>query len=222
MAPSRQPTKRDDRFAELKEPEAAPPFGKSVIRPPVSSRKVNADTQTGEVATRLQFWRRENGVRGLRRAEIGQMDPRARNSTRFAPERLPQPGAVTFGRKISLERAGRFRLKSAPSFLRPRIVSRLGPSLRLGKAPPSPSACRGGGNTTAACKNRNRRGGCLENAIDRPAAKPAKRVGNSRLAVRKAIYGIWSGRRDLNPRPQPWQGCALPLSYVRFLAPFNP
>ena len=25
----------------------------------------------------------------------------------------------------------------------------------------------------------------------------------------------WSGRRDLNPRPQPWQGCALPLSYFR-------
>jgi len=27
----------------------------------------------------------------------------------------------------------------------------------------------------------------------------------------------WSGRRDSNPRPQPWQGCALPLSYSRFL-----
>lgn len=25
----------------------------------------------------------------------------------------------------------------------------------------------------------------------------------------------WSGRRDLNPRHQPWQGCALPLSYTR-------
>src|SRR5690606_11201634 len=25
----------------------------------------------------------------------------------------------------------------------------------------------------------------------------------------------WSGRRDSNPRPQPWQGCALPLSYTR-------
>ena len=28
----------------------------------------------------------------------------------------------------------------------------------------------------------------------------------------------WSGRRDSNPRPQPWQGCALPLSYARSLA----
>ena len=25
----------------------------------------------------------------------------------------------------------------------------------------------------------------------------------------------WSGRRDLNPRPSPWQGDALPLSYFR-------
>ena len=28
---------------------------------------------------------------------------------------------------------------------------------------------------------------------------------------------VWSGRRDLNPRPQPWQGCALPLSYARII-----
>src|SRR5262249_51771731 len=25
----------------------------------------------------------------------------------------------------------------------------------------------------------------------------------------------WIGKRDSNPRPQPWQGCALPLSYSR-------
>ncbi len=34
---------------------------------------------------------------------------------------------------------------------------------------------------------------------------------------------FWSGRRDSNPRPQPWQGCALPLSYTRIrgtAAPF--
>ena len=29
------------------------------------------------------------------------------------------------------------------------------------------------------------------------------------------FFKNWSGRRDLNPRPQPWQGCALPLSYTR-------
>ena len=26
---------------------------------------------------------------------------------------------------------------------------------------------------------------------------------------------VWSGRRGLNPRPRPWQGRALPLSYFR-------
>jgi hypothetical protein len=26
---------------------------------------------------------------------------------------------------------------------------------------------------------------------------------------------FWSGKRDLNPRPSPWQGDALPLSYSR-------
>ena len=29
----------------------------------------------------------------------------------------------------------------------------------------------------------------------------------------------WSGRRDSNSRPQPWQGCALPLSYARVSGP---
>ncbi len=27
----------------------------------------------------------------------------------------------------------------------------------------------------------------------------------------------WSGQWDLNPRHQPWQGCALPLSYTRIV-----
>ena len=30
-----------------------------------------------------------------------------------------------------------------------------------------------------------------------------------------AAEKIWSGRRDSNPRPRPWQGRALPLSYTR-------
>ena len=29
----------------------------------------------------------------------------------------------------------------------------------------------------------------------------------------------WSGRRDSNPRPSPWQGDALPLRHFRILAP---
>ena len=34
----------------------------------------------------------------------------------------------------------------------------------------------------------------------------------------------WSGRRGSNPRPQPWQGCAIPLSHsrkLRFCKPFD-
>ena len=29
------------------------------------------------------------------------------------------------------------------------------------------------------------------------------------------MRNVWSGRRDSNPRPRPWQGRALPLSYTR-------
>src|SRR4051794_8136792 len=32
----------------------------------------------------------------------------------------------------------------------------------------------------------------------------------------------WSGRWDSNPRPQPWQGCALPLSYARLTCRARP
>ena len=40
----------------------------------------------------------------------------------------------------------------------------------------------------------------------------------SRRPLRNSVdfaWRNWSGRRDSNPRPQPWQGCALPLSYTR-------
>src|SRR6056297_2890958 len=41
----------------------------------------------------------------------------------------------------------------------------------------------------------------------------------SRPEKEKAGYNpalfFWSGKRDLNPRLQPWQGCTLPLSYSR-------
>ena len=29
------------------------------------------------------------------------------------------------------------------------------------------------------------------------------------------VMFLWSGKRDSNPRLQPWQGCTLPLSYSR-------
>ena len=31
----------------------------------------------------------------------------------------------------------------------------------------------------------------------------------------RITFSYWSGKRDSNSRPQPWQGCALPLSYSR-------
>ena len=34
-------------------------------------------------------------------------------------------------------------------------------------------------------------------------------------ALPLGYVALWSGRRDLNPRLQPWQGCTLPLSYSR-------
>jgi hypothetical protein len=60
----------------------------------------------------------------------------------------------------------------------------------------------------------------------RPEKKPKpgmpawSREGIWLLALRDsrvsgASKKVWSGRRDSNPRLQPWQGCALPLSYAR-------
>src|SRR4051794_24858341 len=53
----------------------------------------------------------------------------------------------------------------------------------------------------------------------------ARRLSSTRCATARASRSrpvespdskdSWSGRRDSNPRPQPWQGCALPLSYAR-------
>ena len=37
----------------------------------------------------------------------------------------------------------------------------------------------------------------------------------SALPLGYSALRFWSGRRDLNPRLQPWQGCTLPLSYSR-------
>src|SRR6266480_5993320 len=44
---------------------------------------------------------------------------------------------------------------------------------------------------------------------------------NDKTAFRRPVGSysdnkeIWSGRRGSNPRPRPWQGRALPLSYTR-------
>ena len=46
-----------------------------------------------------------------------------------------------------------------------------------------------------------------------------KRKGRQKAACHRSgslpLKKIWSGRRGSNPRPRPWQGRALPLSYTR-------
>jgi hypothetical protein len=42
---------------------------------------------------------------------------------------------------------------------------------------------------------------------------PVSRQGEANRLEKKT--GCWSGKRDLNSRPSPWQGDALPLSYSR-------
>ena len=52
----------------------------------------------------------------------------------------------------------------------------------------------------------------LEQERDRP-------TWHCRLRLMAQSRESWSGRWDSNPRPQPWQGCALPLSYTRIIVP---
>jgi hypothetical protein len=43
-------------------------------------------------------------------------------------------------------------------------------------------------------------------------------IGNSQKSAEEVITAKEmkkSGRRDSNPRRQPWEGCTLPLSYAR-------
>ncbi len=42
-----------------------------------------------------------------------------------------------------------------------------------------------------------------------------KRRPQQKTPVKRTGVFEWSGRRDSDPRHQPWQGCALPLSYAR-------
>ncbi len=41
------------------------------------------------------------------------------------------------------------------------------------------------------------------------------------VSLPAADIRLWSGKRDLNPRLQPWQGCTLPLSYSRRMCPYH-
>jgi hypothetical protein len=61
---------------------------------------------------------------------------------------------------------------------------------------------------------------CLQGAYKNPERRSCKQERPRRTALNRFIFlrKNWSGRRDSNPRPQPWQGFALPLSYTRILA----
>ena len=60
---------------------------------------------------------------------------------------------------------------------------------------------------------------CFHSASISWQGQTRKRVGVYGFRQTCWNYCInWSGRRDSNPRPQPWQGYALPLSYARVLA----
>ena len=55
------------------------------------------------------------------------------------------------------------------------------------------------------------------------ATWPVAYIRKRRMLIKKnpdrraevSAMSVWSGKRDSNSRPQPWQGCALPLSYSR-------
>ena len=55
------------------------------------------------------------------------------------------------------------------------------------------------------------------NAPRERGSSPEEAGDNKQKSRRCGISekAFWSGRRDLNPRLQPWQGCTLPLSYSR-------
>ena len=41
------------------------------------------------------------------------------------------------------------------------------------------------------------------------------RYATTKKPPQKVVFCYWSGQWDSDPRHQPWQGCALPLSYTR-------
>jgi hypothetical protein len=52
---------------------------------------------------------------------------------------------------------------------------------------------------------------CYPGVTPRQNSAPRRRL----KMLAKLLILLWSGRRDSNPRPRPWQGRALPLSYTR-------
>jgi hypothetical protein len=96
---------------------------------------------------------------------------------------------------------------AAPCFTAAQLPS---PTPEERKAPGAASAA---GRPARSDGNRGGRGigGCGGRVSVRTSAAAFCRCALNHVVQNK----IWSGRRDSNPRPQPWQGCALPLSYAR-------
>ena len=55
----------------------------------------------------------------------------------------------------------------------------------------------------------------LERVKEIETSQPAWKAGALPLSYTRIKK--WSGRRDSNPRPSPWQGDALPLSHFRII-----
>src|SRR6185312_2049998 len=51
------------------------------------------------------------------------------------------------------------------------------------------------------------------------AGAPAPTTADHLVRAGPCACPYTSGRRDLNPRPQPWQGCALPTELLPHFAP---
>ena len=94
----------------------------------------------------------------------------------------------------------------------PALLQHLGQFDRALRSPATDTAGAGALDNHRACHNGPETGGQTAADASHDAAGAAPHI--DRISERK-----WSGRGDSNARPQPWQGCALPLSYARSLAP---
>ena len=75
-------------------------------------------------------------------------------------------------------------------------------------------------STTRACLSFSRQQNWCVLSERRPRSIGRTRDQYLKSILSASFFAILSERRDLNPRPPPWQGDALPLSYFRVLESF--
>ena len=121
-------------------------------------------------------------------------------------------GRVRLAGHATARRCGRSRRwRRAPAGGRGRACRRAGwltPRKARRRTTPRPSVARG--PTPISMPEIS-----LESCPRLPGNPPPRPVCPRDLGETGCVGTDWSGRRDSNPRPQPWQGCALPLSYAR-------